>query len=85
MRSSSRSLPELAGRAHTALRNGGPNEVAARDLGIDSADARALQRTASLQLGFPAAVPEPSTWTLAALGLGLMAWRARRRARPPRA
>jgi MYXO-CTERM domain-containing protein len=58
----------------------GANEVAARDLRISSADARALQRIASAQLGF-AAVPAPSTGALAALGLGLIAWRSRRRTR----
>jgi len=58
----------------------GANEVAARDLGISSADARALQRIASAQLGF-AVVPEPSTWALAGLGFVLMGWRIRRQPR----
>ena len=61
----------------------GANEIAARDLGISSADARALQRVASAQLGF-AAVPEPSTCALAVLGIGVLAWRARRQGRPAR-
>ncbi|HSV51422.1 MAG TPA: PEP-CTERM sorting domain-containing protein [Burkholderiaceae bacterium] len=57
----------------------GAQEVAAFDLGISTRDAAALQRVASLQLGF-AAVPEPSTWMLAMLGLGLAGWHTRRRA-----
>lgn len=59
----------------------GAAEIAAHDLGISAADAVALQRIASLELGFAAsAVPEPSTWMLTLLGLtGLgMGWRKRR-------
>jgi len=57
----------------------GAGELAAFDLGISAADALALQRVASLQLGFDvAAVPEPSTLVLTALGLGMVGWRRRR-------
>lgn len=56
----------------------GAGEIAAFDLGISRGDALALQRIASLELGF-AAVPEPSTLVLAALGLGLVGWRTRRK------
>ena len=47
----------------------GAAEVAAADLGISRADALALQRVASDQLGFAAPVPEPATAALWALGL----------------
>ena len=47
----------------------GANEIAARDLGIGTADALALQRVASLQLGFANSVPEPGSWALVALSL----------------
>lgn len=53
----------------------GPDEVAARDLGISATDAVALQRVAALQLGF--SVPEPGT--LALLGLGFAGLAASRR------
>lgn len=59
----------------------GAAEIAAHDLGISAADAVALQRIASLELGFAAsAVPEPATWMLTLLGLtGMgMGWRSRR-------
>ena len=56
----------------------GANEIAAGDLGIASGDALVLQRLASAELGYTAAVPEPATWGLMSLGLGLVAWRGRR-------
>lgn len=45
----------------------GADEIAARDLGIVSSDALALQRIAATQLGF--SVPEPGSLGLALLGL----------------
>jgi hypothetical protein len=66
----------ITGRDPNSL---GAGELAAIDLGISAADALALQRVASLQLGFDvAAVPEPSTLVLTALGLGIVGWRRRR-------
>jgi PEP-CTERM motif len=47
----------------------GANEIAARDLGISRADAWALQRVASDQLGYMAPIPEPGTWALMLAGL----------------
>jgi hypothetical protein len=58
----------------------GPNEQAALDLGISSADAATLQRIAADQLAI-AAIPEPSTWALLAGGLVLVGRFAQRRAR----
>lgn len=57
----------------------GANEIAAADLGISVADALALQRVASDQLGFAAPVPEPGTWAMLLAGLGLLAGRRLRR------
>ncbi|MET0520040.1 MAG: PEP-CTERM sorting domain-containing protein [Burkholderiaceae bacterium] len=56
----------------------GGQEIAARDLGISSADALLLQRVASDQLGFAAApVPEPASLALMLTGLGLLVVRQR--------
>jgi hypothetical protein len=58
----------------------GANEIAASDLGIGSADALALQRVASDQLGFAPPIPEPATWALMVAGLlGAGGLAARRR------
>jgi len=56
----------------------GAQEIAARDLGISSAEALALQRVASDQLGFAAPVPEPGAWALFVAGLAVLVWRQRR-------
>ena len=57
----------------------GAGEQAAFDLGISSADAVALQRVASQQLGFTSAVPEPASALMLVLGLSLVGgWRLRR-------
>ena len=54
----------------------GAAEQAALDLGIDSATALALQRVASEQLGFSAAVPEPQNAALLLGGLAALGFRA---------
>lgn len=57
----------------------GRHEKAAFDLGISQADAVALQRIAAVELGFPAAVPEPGQAALLVAGLlGLAGWHQRR-------
>jgi hypothetical protein len=56
----------------------GAGEWAAAELGIAPADALALQRIASLELGFAPAVPEPSAAWLALAGLAVLARRVRR-------
>jgi hypothetical protein len=60
----------------------GAAEIAARDLGISPAQALALQRVASDQLGFAPAVPEPQTYALMLAGLGLLAFLKRKRMMP---
>ncbi|MBW8846579.1 MAG: PEP-CTERM sorting domain-containing protein [Burkholderiales bacterium] len=55
----------------------GVAEQAAADLGIDAATARTLQRVASVQLGFTAAVPEPQTLAMLLAGLGVVGLRLR--------
>ena len=59
----------------------GADEIAASQLGISSTDATFLEHLASEELGFAVPVPEPSNVALLALGLGLLAWNAKRRAR----
>lgn len=59
----------------------GAGETVALELGIAPADALALQRIASLQLGFTPPVPDAPTSATMLLGLaGLAAWRRRHRA-----
>lgn len=57
----------------------GDNEQAGIDLGIAPSVVRSLEQVAALQLGFPAAVPEPSTTAMLAAGMLAMLWRARSR------
>jgi hypothetical protein len=57
----------------------GADEIAARELGIGAQDARLLQQVASEQLGFAAAVPEPSGIALVLAGLAAMGVILRRR------
>ncbi|MBI3349530.1 MAG: hypothetical protein HY020_20260 [Burkholderiales bacterium] len=64
----------LTGRDPLTL---GAGEQAAIDLGLDATTARALQRVASVQLGFTAAVPEPQTVAMLLAGLGVVAMRLR--------
>ncbi|NRF70877.1 hypothetical protein HLB44_28115 [Aquincola sp. S2] len=59
----------------------GAGEIAAFELGIRAADARALQRIASEQLGFVQAVPEPGGAGMALSALLIAALVLRRRAR----
>lgn len=56
----------------------GAGELAAQELGISAADAVALQRIASAQLGFTPPVPEPGTALLALAGLAVISRRLRR-------
>ena len=63
----------------------GAKEIAAQNLGIGVVDALSLQRVASAQLGFAAAIPEPETWTMLLAGLGLIGAIARRKRRVPQA
>jgi hypothetical protein len=58
----------------------GAGETAAAELGLTGADALALQRIASLQLGFTPPVPEAPSSALLLAGLALMGLRVRRRA-----
>ena len=60
----------------------GATEQAAIDLGIDASTALALQRVASQQLGFAAAVPEPQTLALLLTGLAVVGVRLRSGKRP---
>lgn len=57
----------------------GADEAAASALGISSVDALFLERLAAQDLGMPLSVPEPGNLPLAAAGLAVLAWTARRR------
>ena len=57
----------------------GAGEQAALSLGISAIDARFLQTLAAEDLGMPLSVPEPNGLAMAAGGLALLAWTARRR------
>ena len=57
----------------------GRGEVAAFEMGIAGADAAALQRAASRQLGFVAPVPVPAALPMACVGFGLLLAIRRRR------
>lgn len=56
----------------------GAGELAALELGIAPAEAVALQRIASLELGFAPPVPEPAAAWLALAGLAVLVRRVRR-------
>ena len=56
----------------------GADEIAARDLGISGAEARALQRVAALQLGFSVPVPGTAALVLLALACAVGAGRVGR-------
>lgn len=56
----------------------GAGEIAAQELGIGVAQALALQRVASDQLGFAAPVPEPQAYAMMLAGLALLGAAARR-------
>ena len=57
----------------------GANEAAALSLGISATDAVFLEKLAAEDLGMPLSVPEPDGLAMAAGGLALLAWTARRR------
>jgi hypothetical protein len=57
----------------------GADEIAARDLGLTAAQALALQRVASDQLGFAAPVPEPESYLMLLAGLAALGFIARRK------
>lgn len=63
---------EITGLSPTVL----GYDTVARDLGFTAAQASAMQGFAASAI---AAVPEPSTYGMMALGLGLVGWMARRR------